>query len=212
MFKCVLFDFDGTVFDTVEGITKSIRYAINKHGMDAPLDELRCFAGPPLVEKFMEVYSVSEDQAKQLVADFRERYKPIGLYECRVFPGIKELLERLKKAGVKTGITTMKPQEHALMLLERENMLGLFDVIYGSSFAQTESKQLLVERAIESLGASKADAVLVGDTKYDIHGAHGCGVKAVGVRYGYAANGELEKAGADWIVEDMAELEAFLLS
>lgn len=211
MYKCVLFDFDGTVYDTVEGITKSVQYALKKHGIEAELNELRCFAGPPLVEKFMEVYSVSEAQAKQLVADFRERYKPIGLFECQVFPGIKELLEKLRARGVKTGITTMKPQEHAETLLGREGMLELFDVIYGSSLAQTETKQQLVLRAMDTLGADKADTVLVGDTKYDILGAHAVGVEAIGVRYGYAAENELEAAGADCIVEDMAELEKLLL-
>lgn len=211
MYRFVLFDFDGTVYDTVEGITKSVQYALKKHGIEAELNELRCFAGPPLVEKFMEVYSVSEAQAKQLVADFRERYKPIGLFECQVFPGIKELLEKLRARGVKTGITTMKPQEHAETLLGREGMLELFDVIYGSSLAQTETKQQLVLRAMDTLGADKADTVLVGDTKYDILGAHAVGVEAIGVRYGYAGENELEAAGADCIVEDMAELEKLLL-
>ena len=88
----VLFDFDGTVFDTVEGITKSIQYALRKHGRDAELEDLRCFAGPPLVDKFMEVYGVTKEEAEQLVTDFRERYVPIGVYESTPFPGIRELL------------------------------------------------------------------------------------------------------------------------
>ena len=111
--KTVLFDFDGTVFDTVEGITKSIRYAIRRHGMDAELEELRCFAGPPLVEKFMEVYSVTEDEAKQLVTEFRERYVPVGVYESAPFPGIGDLLAALRRAGKTVGIATSKPQEMA---------------------------------------------------------------------------------------------------
>lgn len=211
MYKYVLFDFDGTVYDTVEGITKSVRYAINKHGMDAPLEELRCFAGPPLLDKFMEVFGVSEDEARELVSDYRERYRPIGLMECRLFPGMKELLVKLREKGIKTAITTMKPQEMAEMLLERENMLGLFDVIYGSSLSQNLSKSLLVQMAMDSLGASREETVLVGDTKYDVHGAHDRGIAAIGVRYGYAAENELEDAGADFIVDDMAALESLLL-
>lgn len=212
MYKYVFFDFDGTVFDTVEGITKSVRYALNKRGIDAPLEELRCFAGPPLVEKFMEVYSVTEDEAKAMVADFRERYKPIGLYECQVFPGIKELLVKLRERGIKTAITTMKPLEHAITLLEREDMLSLFDLTYGCTLSQTETKQQLVQKAMDAFGADKSEVVLVGDTKYDIIGAHACGIAAIGVRYGYAASGELEAAQADYILEDMAALEEFLLN
>ena len=210
MYKFVLFDFDGTVYDTVEGITKSARYAINKYGMDAPLEELRCFAGPPLLDKFMEVFAVSEEQARELVDAYRERYRPIGLQECQLFPGIKELLIKLRQQGIKTAITTMKPQEMAEMLLGRENMLELFDVIYGSTLSQNVSKSILVQRAMETLGASVSDTVLVGDTKYDIHGAHEKGIPAIGVRYGYAAENELEDAGADFIAEDMAELEKLL--
>lgn len=212
MYKYVFFDFDGTVFDTVEGITKSVRCALNKRGIDAPLEELRCFAGPPLVEKFMEVYSVTEDEAKAIVADFRERYKPIGLYECQVFPGIKELLVKLRERGIKTAITTMKPLEHAITLLEREDMLSLFDLTYGCTLSQTETKQQLVQKAMDAFGADKSEVVLVGDTKYDIIGAHACGIAAIGVRYGYAAPGELEAAQADYILEDMAALEEFLLN
>lgn len=211
MYKYVLFDFDGTVYDTVEGITKSVQYALRKHGMDAPLNELRCFAGPPLKDKFMEVFNVTEDEAVVLVGDYRERYKPIGLMECRLFPGMKELLVKLRENGIKTAITTMKPQEMAEMLLERENMLGLFDVIYGSTLTQNVSKPILVQRAMDTLGASKEETVLIGDTKYDVHGAHDMGIPAIGVRYGYAAENELEEAGADFIAEDMAELEQLLL-
>lgn len=212
MYKYVLFDFDGTVYDTVEGITKSVRYALNKHGMDAPLNELRCFAGPPLKDKFMEVFNVTEDEAVVMVEDYRERYRPIGLMECRLFPGMKELLIKLRDKGIKTAITTMKPQEMAEMLLEREKMLGLFDVIYGSTLTQNVSKPILVQRAMNTMGASKDTTVLVGDTKYDIHGAHEMGIPAIGVRYGYAAENELEEAGADFIAEDMAELERLLLT
>ena len=211
MYKYVLFDFDGTVYDTVEGITKSVQYALAKHGIEAELSELRCFAGPPLVDKFMEVYSVTEGQARQLVEDYRERYRPIGLLECQLFEGMRELLVKLREQGIKTAITTMKPQEMAEMLLEREGMINLFDVIYGSTLSQNLSKQKLVEMAIDTLGADRENTILVGDTKYDIHGAHQAGIVAVGVRYGYAAENELEDAGADFIVDTMQELEAFLL-
>ena len=79
MYKYVLFDFDGTVFDTVEGITRSVRYAINKQGMDAELDELRCFAGPPLEDMFMKHFGLNEGQAEQAVKDFCTDVCPTGV-------------------------------------------------------------------------------------------------------------------------------------
>ena len=212
MFDCILFDFDGTVFDTVEGITKSVRYALNKVGLDAELESLRCFAGPPLADKFMEVYGFDRAAAEQAVRDYRERYRPIGMNECCVFPGIKELLEKLRAAGKTVGIATSKPQELAEELLRRENMLGLFQVICGSRpDGNDRAKWQVVQRAMELCGAAKENTILVGDTKYDVAGAHKVGIACVGVRYGYAAEGELEAAGADAVVEDLPELESFLL-
>ena len=211
MYKYILFDCDGTVFDTVEGITKSTRYAINKFGLDAELDALRCFAGPPLVDKFMEVFDFSLEQAKQATAYFKERYQPIGLYECRIFPGMKEMLERLKAAGFVLGIATSKPQELAEKLLKDESMYEIFDVICGSGLnGNNDSKESVLRRAMETLGAEPVKTVLIGDTKYDVIGAKACGIDCVGVRYGYAAEGELEEAGAKYIVEDIEALEKLL--
>lgn len=213
MYRYVLFDFDGTVFDTLEGITKSVRFAINKVGMDAPLSELKCFAGPPLLEMFEERFGFTPEKAAQAVRDFRERYVPVGVYESRVFPGVKELLRELRAAGIITGIATSKPQHLAEELLGREEMIGLFDVISGSApDGRNESKQQVTQRAMGFLGAAPEETVLVGDTKYDVAGAHKCGIKCIGVGYGYAAEGELEAAGVDYIAADVDEIKNIVLS
>ena len=213
MYRYVLFDFDGTVFDTLEGITKSVRFAINKVGMDAPLSELKCFAGPPLLEMFEERFGFTPEKAAQAVRDFRERYVPVGVYESRVFPGVKELLRELRAAGIVTGIATSKPQHLAEELLGREEMIGLFDVISGSApDGRNESKQQVTQRAMGFLGAAPEETVLVGDTKYDVAGAHKCGIKCIGVGYGYAAEGELEAAGVDYIAADVDEIKNIVLN
>ena len=207
----VLFDFDGTVFDTVEGITKSIQYALRKHGRDAALEELRCFAGPPLVDKFMEVYGVTREEAEQLVTDFRERYVPIGVYESSPFPGIRELLEALRAAGKKVAVATSKPQPLAELLLERARLRELFDVVVGSGAGvNNDAKWQIVTRAMELCGAKPENCVLVGDTKYDVEGARKCGIPCIGVRWGYAAEGELEAAGALTVAETAGEIDIIL--
>ena len=211
--RTVLFDFDGTVFDTVEGITKSVRYALQKHGMDADLNELRCFAGPPLVDMFMSFSRVDREEAEQLVRDFRERYVPIGVYESEPFPGIRELLIRLREAGMTLGIATSKPQPMAELLLKRSGLIECFDVVEGSgTHVNNDTKQQILARAMESAGAKPEDCVLIGDTKYDVAGAKQCGIPCVGVRWGYAAPGELEEAGAEVIVNNSEELEKVLNS
>lgn len=212
-FSTVLFDFDGTVFDTVEGISKSVQYAIRKHGMDAQLSELRCFAGPPLVDMFMEKFGVDEAFARQLTTDFRERYNPIGLYECRVFPGVRELAEKLRAAGKQVGIATSKPTRLARTLLEREGMLDLFDVISGAGDnGEGNAKSQVIRKAMEALGAEQDGTVLIGDTKYDVFGANQAGIRCIGVSYGYALPGEMEAAGALCMVPDCEALANLLLT
>ena len=206
MFKYILFDFDGTVFDTVEGITKCVKYALNKFGLDAELDSLRCFAGPPLVDMFMEKFNLSREDAVQAVVYYRERYKPTGIYESQPFPGIKELLEGIKALGKPMAIATSKPQIMAEELLVRGGLKEYFDVICGALDEKSNAKWQVVTRAMESLGAKPEDTVLIGDTKYDVIGAHQCSIPCIGVEYGYAAAGELEANGADYIVKDMEEL------
>ena len=210
-YRTILFDFDGTLFDTVEGITKSIQYALRKHGREEPLDRLRCFAGPPLVDKFMEVFGVSQAEAEQLVVDFRERYVPVGVYESRPFPGIRGLLDALRAAGLKTAVATSKPQPMAELLLDRANMRDCFDAVAGSSPGlNNEKKWQIVMRAMELCASEPADTVLIGDTKYDALGAARAGIPCIGVAWGYAEPGELEEAGAEQIVQNMDELLALL--
>ncbi len=213
MIRAVLFDFDGTVFDTVEGIAKSTQYALKKHGVERPAEELRCFAGPPMVDKFMEVFGVEKSEAEQLVLDFRERYLPVGVYESRPFPGIADLLARLREAGFRLAVATSKPFETAALLLHHSGLWDAFDAVEGSHpGVNNEPKRVTVLRALSSLGAEKDSAVLVGDTKYDVIGAHEAGIPCIGAGWGYAAPGELEAAGADAIVPDLPSLLRFLLN
>lgn len=212
MYSVILFDFDGTVYDTVEGITRSVRHAINKRGLDAELAELRCFAGPPLLDMFREKFGFGQAEAEQAVRDFRERYVPVGVYESRPFPEIYGLIEALRAGGLRLGIATSKPQRLAEQLLESAGLRAGFDAVSGSGdTGNNNAKWQVIVRCLERLGASAEEAVLVGDTKYDVEGAHRVGLPCIGVRWGYAAPGELEAAGADTIVNNCAELETLLL-
>ena len=126
MYHHILFDFDGTLYDTVEGIAKSAQYALEKLGVRAELDELRCFAGPPLVDKFMEAYGLSHEKAWEARGLFQERYIPVGVYESRPFPGMKEFLAALKEKGLTLAVATSKPLDLAEHLLNiRDNIVDL---------------------------------------------------------------------------------------
>lgn len=208
----LFFDFDGTLYDTIEGITKCVQYALRKRGIDAAPEELRCFAGPPLDEMFQQKFGLTPEDAEQAVRDFRERYVPVGLYESRAFPGMRDFLLSLRQAGKKLGVSTSKPQVMAEELLAREGLLELFDVICGASAeGPGNAKWQVLQRAMDALGAKPEESLLVGDTKYDVAGAKRCGIPCVGVGYGYAAPGELEEAGAYAIVPDLNALRELLL-
>ena len=212
MYRSIFFDFDGTVYDTVEGITKCVSYALQKFGIDAAPETLRCFAGPPLDLMFHEKFGLDPTQCEQAIAVFRERYVPIGVYESSVFPGIRALLTELRAAGIKLAVATTKPTEMAMLLLEKEGMVGLFDCISGSHPGSgDESKSTVLRRAMEALDASPDSSVLVGDTKFDVLGAKECGIPCIGVGYGYAAEGELERYGAIALAETVEELRGLLL-
>lgn len=208
MFTTVLFDFDGTVFDTGEGITKSVQYALKKQGIDADVSELGFFVGPPLFDSFKNGFNMSDEQAAQAVIDYRERYKPIGLYECRIYDGIDELLKELKALGCKLGIATAKPLHMAETLLKYGNVYNYFDVYCGSpENVHGRTKPEIITEALEKLGVTDKDsAIMIGDTRFDILGAHDVGIKAIGVSYGYGSREELEAAKADYIVDSVPEI------
>lgn len=208
----ILFDFDGTVFDTAEGITKCVQYALNKMGIEAELSELMCFAGPPLVEMFAQKYGMSNEQAKMATELYRERYKPIGWKECKPFEGMHELMLKLKKEGKKLAIATSKPQHLAEQILDAYNMLDDFDIICGAEFDGTRSQKWeVIEYVLNEFGITADDAVMVGDRKYDVIGAKRCGLDCVGVRFGYAEEGELEEHGAVYVAQDTEDLFEYLM-
>ena len=208
----VLFDFDGTVFDSAEGITKSVQYALGKMGIEAELKDLMCFAGPPLDEMFSLRYGMSPEQAHRAVELYRERYTPIGWAECSPFPGMHELMGRLRKKGIKLAVATSKPRHFAQRILEKYGMQNDFDIICGSELDGTRGQKWeVIEYALSQFGIAPSEAIMVGDRKYDVIGAKKCGVPCIGVRFGYAEPGELESEGAVYVAEDADDLYEYLI-
>lgn len=208
----VLFDFDGTVFDSAEGITKSVQYALGKMGIEAELKDLMCFAGPPLDEMFSLRYGMSPEQAHRAVELYRERYTPVGWAECSPFPGMHELMGRLRKKGIKLAVATSKPRHFAQRILEKYGMQNDFDIICGSELDGTRGQKWeVIEYALSQFGIAPSEAIMVGDRKYDVIGAKKCGVPCIGVRFGYAEPGELESEGAVYVAEDADDLYEYLI-
>ena len=209
----ILFDFDGTVFDTAEGITKCVQYALGKMGIEAELNELMCFAGPPLTEMFSLKYGMSEIEAERATELYSERYLPVGWMECKPFDGMHELLLKLRADGKKLAVATSKPTHLAKRILEQYNMTNDFDLICGSEFDGTRGKKWeVIEYVLQRFGIEPNEAIMVGDRKYDVLGAKKCGLDCVGVRFGYAEPNELEEHGAVYIAETADDLYNYLVN
>lgn len=209
----VIFDFDGTICDTGEGILKSAKYALDAFGYNAPdYEQLTCFIGPPLLVTFQEVYGADPSKAEELVKKFRERYTNKGVFESELYEGVKELLQTLKKDNIKIGIASSKPQDYIETLLDRFAIKSYFHTICGVSFtADCESKSSIIARCLKELNLPGNEVIMVGDKKYDIEGAKANVIDSVGVLWGYGTKFEHIEAGAKYIVDRMEDISAIAL-
>lgn len=211
--KYVLFDLDGTLTDPKEGITKCVRYALSKFGIEADTEELLPFIGPPLHESFPEYYGFSKEDTEKAVAFYRERFHETGKYENVPYEGMKDFLRELKENGFITAVATSKPEVPSVDILNHFGFAPYFDVISGSNPDGTKSKKPeLMEDVRRRLSIEKEDflahAVMIGDRKYDIEGAKAVGIRSIGVSYGYAPEGELEAAKPDFAANSVKELRS----
>ena len=213
----LLFDLDGTLTEPKEGITKCVQYALAHFGIEVrDLNELMCFIGPPLIESFQMFYGFDKAKAEEATVKYRERYKDIGIFENGIYDGVIDLLKACKLAGKKLCLATSKPEVFAVRILEKYGMAEYFDEAVGSTLdGKINAKDQVINEAFRRLGIDeekKAKVIMIGDRKHDILGAKKCGIESRGVRFGYAEAGELEEAGADYIVETMDELQRLCCS
>ena len=208
----VLFDLDGTVTDPKEGITCAVAYALRQQGIIADPDTLTPFIGPPLHESFPELFGLTETQTDRAIRDFRVYFSRQGWAENIPYEGMAEFLESLQKAGLKLVIATSKPEEFALRIMEHFGLAAYFHRICGAQRENRASarKGSVVADALRRSGTD-GPAVMVGDRRFDIAGAHENGLPAIGVLYGYGGREELENAGADYLAADLHELKQLLL-
>ena len=204
MYRCILFDLDGTLTDPSKGITSCIRFALDALDIYiSPDDPLTDFIGPPLKDHFIERLGVSEETADALLMKYRERYAPVGIYENRLYDGIPELLDDLRAAGRKIALATCKPEPFAAKILEHFDILKYFDAVCGATLDGTVTyKAQVVADALEKLGVTDRDeALMVGDRADDVIGAEKCGISTLGARWGFADEHELERAGAAYVAD-----------
>ena len=204
--KAVLFDLDGTLTDSGEGIINCAVFAMERLGIPVPpREELGVFVGPPLWDTFRQ-FGVPADRVDEAVEIFRSRYVPIGKFENTPYPGIREVLEVLRAQGRKLYVATSKPEVTAREILEHFNLSRYFTEICGASVDKTRSSKEDVIAYLLSLDACKEHSVMVGDTAFDVIGAAAHGIPTIGAAWGYGKTEDMVSAGAAAIAQTPEEL------
>lgn len=205
MKKIVLFDLDGTLTDSSEGILKSVRYMLEKRGLKIPDEEtLNSFIGPPLNETLNQLYGMNEIEANDAVKMYREYYAAQGMKQLKVYPEIDTILGELS-GNYRLAVATSKPEIYAKQIMENTGLSDYFSGVYGADLSGKRSnKSDVIAYALKQL--SEAPAVMIGDRKFDILGAKAQQLKSIGVLYGFGDLEELTAAGADQIIGEAKEL------
>lgn len=211
--QAALFDLDGTLTDPFEGITLSIRYAMEKLGRIAPAaDDLRWCIGPPLSDAFRVLLDTGDDAvAQQAVMLYRERYATVGKLENRVIEGVPEMLARVSDSGVLMAVATSKLISYAGDILDHFGLRRWFQSLYGSDpDGRNADKSELIRHAVASEKLDPSRTVMIGDRSHDIVGANANHVASIGVLWGYGDRAELEGAGATHLAGRPDDLPALV--
>lgn len=210
MKKTILFDLDGTLTDSGEGIINCVIYALEHFGLPIPSREsLRYFVGPPLHESFVK-QGVPAERAEEAVAVYRERYVPIGMFENTPYDGVGEMLEKLKEAGHTLYVASSKPEWMCIRILEHFDLAKYFAQICGATMDTSRTnKEDVIEYLIRQNGRTD-NMIMVGDTKFDVLGAKAHNIPCIGVSWGYGTVADIENAGALSIAESIEELYTML--
>jgi phosphoglycolate phosphatase len=209
----VLFDLDGTLTDPKPGITECIRYALTGLGRPAPAaDDLLWCIGPPMLKSFATLLETDDPALlARGVALYRERFGTVGMFENAVYPGIPEAVAAVRAAGFATYVATSKPHVYARQIVAHFGLDPLFDGVYGSELDGTRvEKADLIAHALAEERLDPARVVMIGDREHDAIGARRCGVRVIGVTYGYGTEAELRAHGAEAIAHAPAAIPALV--
>lgn len=187
MKKLIIFDLDGTLLDTSEGIMHCYR----KTGAILNLQEnvienKKCVIGGPLKDGFQCLYKIdSENQLEKAIATYRSIYQSEGIKMFCTYQGIEELLKNLKENGYLLAVATLKAESYAKQMLESAGFAKYFDVIHGWDGTDRCTKAYIITKVIFTLNLISSEAILVGDSEYDAYGADAADVDFLGVSYGF---------------------------
>ena len=199
----ILFDLDGTLLDPKPGIIGSVQYALNGLGLPVPQpDNLLYFIGPPLRDSFPKA-GVANTNVEKALELYRENYtgangtRAPAMYDAEPYPGITDALDALRRAGCRLIVATSKPHVFAKPILREKNLAQYFAAIHGAELDGTrDDKAELIAYILKTEQVDPANALMIGDRKFDIVGATKNGLRSIGATWGYGSMTELRDAGA----------------
>ena len=214
-YQYVLFDFDGTIFNTSQGIFKSFDKVVEYYSLDVPDKSVyNTMVGPPLRESLSRVFKIPEKELTHAMEVYRKYYSASGMFEVQVYDGVIPLINSLHKEGKKVFVATSKPEIFAKQILERQNMLNLFDFVAGSDIEESSrvSKSDVIRFLLKEMNLEdkKDECVLIGDTHFDVAGAKAVGIDCIGILYGFGTKQELQSYGATYIEETPYDVQKLL--
>ncbi|MBQ9901346.1 MAG: HAD hydrolase-like protein [Clostridia bacterium] len=211
---CVMFDLDGTLFDSSEGIKMSYRKGLEHFGIEVENDsELDKVIGPSLYDSYHRFFGLEGEDLLTAVKIYRDLYGSEGIYRLKMYDGVENMLDTVKQNGFIVCLASAKPYVMAHKILDFTGILPYFDVICGSNLdgSMSDKVELIEECLKQSRFTDKSRAYMVGDRSYDMIGAAKTGVHSIGVTYGFGTRMELMEAGAEFIAYDTGNVSRILI-
>jgi len=211
----LIFDLDGTLIDSKQDLAVSVN-ATRVHMRMAPLDLERIFSyvgngAPVLIRKALGGQS-TEDEIEEALEFFLEYYREHKLDHTRLYPGVKEVLDRLGAAGKRMAVLTNKPEAPSRGIVEGLGVAGHFFQVYGgNSFDFKKPHPIGVATLMAEAGVERGRTLMVGDSSVDVQTARNAGIQACGVTYGFAPE-TLTDPAPDLLVERIEELADWVLA
>lgn len=205
MIKNIIFDLDGTISKSKEGIIKAFEYSLDKMGVSYKRDDLLKYIGPPLRDSFIN--EVGENQVDEAIDYYRKYYFEKGMYETSMYDGVKELIEYLYNNSYKLFVATSKGKNSSLKILDYFGIGQYFIFVEGAT-DELNTKEKVIKSLIQKNDLKKEESIMVGDRLYDINSSYNLGLKSIAVSYGYGNLDEFKKAS--YIVKSPLEIKTIL--
>jgi phosphoglycolate phosphatase len=205
----ILLDLDGTISDPLQGIARSINYALEHFGYTPLMQaELACYIGPPLDESFKLITKSNDSkQINDLVAKYRERYSDIGYAENILYPHISEALAQISATEIPLAVCTSKRADFAERILSLFNLRHYFSFVNGGDIGIQKWQQI---KELHSRGLVSVNSVMVGDRAVDLIAANKNGLTAAGVLWGYGSQLELSQENPYYLFNSPLELKKLI--